>query len=121
MICQKLLLLHLSLLLLLCSWSLHHTALSVLPYKATGAQLGTLVISLTTVIGGLVYAFVHDWRLTLVVLAFVPFMILAAAMQMKIFTGQGAESGAKGDEAQLESGKVGIGFSTKLIKAVARF
>ena len=39
------------------------------------------------------------------VLAFVPFQIIAAALQMKIFTGQGAESGHK-DTSEEEVGKV---------------
>lgn len=48
------------------------------------------------------YAFAHDWRMTLLVLAFTPLFVISAAIQTKIFIGKGG-----GDEnEQLETGKV---------------
>ena len=36
---------------------------------------------------GLIIAFIHSWAITMVVLAFLPFMIMAGIFQTKVMTG----------------------------------
>ena len=61
-------------------------------------------MSITTIVACLVYAFINSWKLTLVVLAIIPFLVVASAIQMKFFAG-GAASGLEEDDI-VQSGKV---------------
>ena len=73
-------------------------------FQATGARLGTVAMTLSTIITCLVYAFYNGWKLSFVLLAFIPFLVIASAVQMKTFTGN---SHAEEDEDGLvQSGKV---------------
>ncbi|KAJ3095022.1 ATP-binding cassette, sub-B (MDR TAP), member 4, partial [Phlyctochytrium bullatum] len=58
----------------------------------TGRLMGTIVQTLVTMLTGLIIAFVNGWALTLVVLAAVPFIGIAGAMQIKAMTGFGAKT-----------------------------
>ena len=69
-------------------------------------RLGQIAMSLSTTVACLVYAFINGWKLTLVVLAIIPFLIIAAAIQMKFFAGGGGAG--IGDDALVQSGKVSI-------------
>lgn len=51
---------------------------------------------------GLILAFVFGWKLTLVILAFVPVVMIGGAFQVKVLTGFTAAS----KEGLLEAGKV---------------
>lgn len=58
-------------------------------------------MTVTTIISSLIYAFINGWKLTLLVLAFIPFIAIAAGLQMKVFVGDD-----KHKDEMLESGKV---------------
>lgn len=63
-------------------------------------------MSLSTAIACTVYALYNGWKLALLVLAIIPFLVVAAAIQMKFFAG-----GAVGDDDEddlVQSGKVKI-------------
>jgi len=61
----------------------------------TGVRLGSIIQSFFALGVALGIAFVSGWQLTFVTLAFVPFMILAGMITMKILTGKsGSESKA---------------------------
>lgn len=73
-------------------------------FQATGARLGIVVNSLTTAVACTVYALYNGWKLSLVVLSFIPFLIFASAIQMKLFTAQGVSKDSEDEIVQ--SGKV---------------
>ena len=60
--------------------------------------------SLANIMTAVVIGFIYSWKLTLVVLAFFPFMIIAGFLQMKVMQGSTSE----GKEANEETGKVRI-------------
>ncbi|OWF41926.1 Multidrug resistance protein 1B [Mizuhopecten yessoensis] len=69
---------------------------------AAGNKLGAVLESLATVTAALVIAFINSWRLTLVVLAFMPLMVLSGVVHGKMLTGF-----SKGDKTVTEeSGKL---------------
>ncbi|EDO49737.1 predicted protein [Nematostella vectensis] len=70
---------------------------------AAGSRLGTLALGLSTVVASAIYAFYNGWKLSLVVCAFIPFIVLAGALHMKAFTG---DHGGKDD--YIESGKIAV-------------
>lgn len=53
----------------------------------TGDLLGSIVQMISAVVTGFVIAFLHCWRIALVLLAVFPLMGLSEAMQMKMLTG----------------------------------
>ncbi|XP_054826934.1 bile salt export pump isoform X2 [Eublepharis macularius] len=54
---------------------------------ATGTQIGMIVSSLTNIGVAIIIAFYFSWKLTLVILCFLPFLALSGAMQSKMLTG----------------------------------
>ena len=78
--------------------------LSIYLLQATGARLGTMTQSLSSVGTGLVIGFVYSWQLTLGILAFVPFISIAGFIQMKLLGGYSQES----QEALESAGKVDL-------------
>ncbi|KAJ3195804.1 (ABC) transporter, partial [Dinochytrium kinnereticum] len=58
----------------------------------TGRLMGTIVQTMVTMFTGLIIAFASGWELTLVVLAAVPFIGIAGAMQIKAMTGFGSKT-----------------------------
>ncbi|XP_067843433.1 bile salt export pump-like isoform X2 [Heptranchias perlo] len=54
---------------------------------ATGSQIGMIVNSLTNIGVSLIIAFYFSWKLTLVILCFLPFLALSGALQAKMLTG----------------------------------
>ena len=61
-------------------------------------------MSLSTAIACTVFAFFHGWKLTLVVLSFVPFLAAANAIKTKVVLG--TKISGKGEDTDLQSGKV---------------
>ena len=67
--------------------------------QATGWRLGTIVLSLSTVVACLVFALYSSWKLALLVVAFLPFIVAGSTLQMKALT-----SGAGNEDELLEFG-----------------
>ncbi|CAK8684913.1 unnamed protein product [Clavelina lepadiformis] len=69
---------------------------------ATGVRLGTVIQSVLALGVALGIAFAYGWQLTLLTLAFVPFMAFAGVLQAQLLTGQsGKESKAYEDAGQI--------------------
>lgn len=73
---------------------------------AAGTRLGSIAMALSTVVACLVYAFYNGWKLALVVLAIIPFLVVASAIQMKVFAG-GSVAG-DGEDDLIKSGKIAV-------------
>ena len=71
---------------------------------AMGVRIGTVLMNLSNLGVGLVIAFVYSWTVTLVILAFVPFLIIGGYLQTQLFTGYAS----KDKEILDEAGKVVI-------------
>ena len=56
-------------------------------FQASGARLGTFLQALANMGTALVIAFVFGWQLSLVILAFVPFLAIGGFVEMKIIAG----------------------------------
>ena len=69
--------------------------------QATGWRLGTIVLSLSTVVACLVFALYSSWKLAVLVVAFLPFIMAASTLQMKALT-----SGAGNEDELHEFGAV---------------
>ena len=52
----------------------------------TGVSLGTLLQIGTNLVGGLIISLIYGWKLALVGMAVLPFMILAGAFRLKVLT-----------------------------------
>ncbi|XP_025093404.1 LOW QUALITY PROTEIN: multidrug resistance protein 1-like [Pomacea canaliculata] len=69
---------------------------------ATGSKVGQILEAAATIISALIIAFVFGWKLTLVVLAFLPIIIVAGIIQGKVIAGS-----SKSEKSQLqEAGKI---------------
>ncbi|KAK2184057.1 hypothetical protein NP493_285g02001 [Ridgeia piscesae] len=71
---------------------------------ATGSRLGMLLRNLSNVGIGLILAFFFQWKLTLVICAFIPLIALAGMLEMRLITGTSV-----GDKKGMEqAGKVAL-------------
>ncbi|CAF0836926.1 unnamed protein product [Adineta ricciae] len=71
---------------------------------ATGIRIGTMLQNISNLGVGIILAFVYGWSLTLIMLAFVPFMIIAGFLQTYLMTGF-----ANKDKKALETaGKIAV-------------
>ncbi|KAK2189433.1 hypothetical protein NP493_106g00021 [Ridgeia piscesae] len=66
---------------------------------ASGVKLGSTLQGGVSILAGLVIGFVYSWQLTLVILAFAPFLVIGGTLQFKMMSGgtgtsQGALEGA---------------------------
>lgn len=77
-------------------------------FQATGTRLSTVMNSLTTAVACTVYALYNGWKLSLVVMSFIPFLIFASAIQIKLFTGLGISN--DGEDEVVQSGKVRLNW-----------
>ncbi|KAK4292716.1 hypothetical protein Pmani_034533 [Petrolisthes manimaculis] len=66
---------------------------------ATGSRLGLIIQSLTTVCIGVCLSLYYDWRLGLVSLPFMPFILACVYFQTKMFTGQNLSEAKTLDQA----------------------
>ncbi|KAK3589575.1 hypothetical protein CHS0354_043029 [Potamilus streckersoni] len=71
---------------------------------ASGIRLGTMIQSVASIVTGVVIAFVYGWKMSLVLLGFLPFIAIAGALQMKILSGVAG----KNKEALEGAGKVAV-------------
>lgn len=82
--------------------------------KATGSQIGMIVNSLTNIGVAVLMSFYFSWKLTLLILCFLPFLALSGGFQAKMLTGF-----AKQDKQAMEAaGRVyyNLKFSPVFIK-----
>ncbi|CAF3438593.1 unnamed protein product [Rotaria socialis] len=82
---------------------------------ATGVRIGTMLQNISNLGVGIVLAFIYGWSLTLIMLAFVPFMILAGFLQTYLLTG----FADKDKKALEEAGKIAV-ESISNIRTVAQ-
>lgn len=58
-----------------------------LSLQATGSQIGMIVNSLTNIGVAIIISFYFSWKLTMVILCFLPFLALSGGFQAKMLTG----------------------------------
>lgn len=76
----------------------------VFGFQATGSQIGMIVNSLTNIGVAIIISFYFSWKLTLVILCFLPFLALSGGFQAKMLT-----TFAKQDKQAMEAaGQVGF-------------
>ncbi|XP_033990128.1 bile salt export pump [Trematomus bernacchii] len=66
---------------------------------ATGSQIGMIVSSLTCIGASFIIAFIYSWKLTLVIMCFLPLLGLSGAFQAKMLTGFANEDRDSMEEA----------------------
>lgn len=59
--------------------------------KATGSQIGMIINSFTNIGVAIIIAFYFSWKLSLVIMCFLPFLALSGAVQAKMLTGFAAQ------------------------------
>lgn len=69
---------------------------------ASGSRFGTIIQSVSCLGAGFIIGFIYSWKLTLMIIGFVPFMMAAGMLQMKIMGG----SAKRGQTALEGAGKV---------------
>ncbi|XP_078320716.1 ATP-dependent translocase ABCB1 isoform X3 [Crassostrea virginica] len=67
----------------------------------SGARMGSIVQSIANLGTAFVIAFIYGWKLTLLIVAFLPFIMIAGALQMKLLQGVAGQN----KEALEEAGK----------------
>ncbi|XP_071946246.1 ATP-dependent translocase ABCB1-like [Antedon mediterranea] len=82
--------------------------------NATGIRIGTTVQALVTLIVALIMAFVYGWKLSLVVLAGVPLIMIGGMLEMQAFAGN-----QKTNEGLLEDASKTASESIENIRTVA--
>ncbi|XP_038151853.1 bile salt export pump [Cyprinodon tularosa] len=81
---------------------------------ATGSQIGMIVNSLTNIGVALIMSFYFSWKLTLLILCFLPFIALSGGFQAKMLTGF-----AKQDKQAMESAGQISGEALNNIRTIA--
>ncbi|EDV26960.1 uncharacterized protein TRIADDRAFT_54424 [Trichoplax adhaerens] len=66
---------------------------------ATGTRLGAVIQSIVSMVAALVIAFVYGWKLALVILGCVPFIVVSGAIQMRVFIGGAKKNKDAADKA----------------------
>uniref|UniRef100_A0A672R999 Bile salt export pump n=1 Tax=Sinocyclocheilus grahami TaxID=75366 RepID=A0A672R999_SINGR len=81
---------------------------------ATGSQIGMIVNSLTNIGVAIIISFYFSWKLTLVILCFLPFLALSGGFQAKMLTGF-----AKQDKEAMEAAGQISGEALNNIRTIA--
>ena len=68
----------------------------------SGIRIGSLLMNIAALGAGIIIGFVYSWKLTLLVLVFMPMIAVAGVIEMKILQG----TANSGKEALEEAGKV---------------
>ncbi|XP_044861610.1 ATP-dependent translocase ABCB1-like [Mauremys mutica] len=71
---------------------------------ATGSRLGLFTKTASTLLSAIIIAFVYDWRLTLLILACIPFIIAASAIRLSSVAGRAS----KDQKAFEEAGRISV-------------
>jgi ABC-type multidrug transport system fused ATPase/permease subunit len=74
---------------------------------ATGIRIGLTIRNVVSLSAGVIISFVFSWQLTLLILAFIPFMIAGGFLQNQLITG----NAVKHKEAEENAGKVCPSFT----------
>ncbi|KAG8139075.1 hypothetical protein E2320_001848, partial [Naja naja] len=77
---------------------------------ATGSRLALMTMTFFTLVTALIIAFAHGWHLTLLILACIPFIIVAKAIQAKSMEGHAAQD----QKALEEAGRI----STEVVENI---
>ncbi|KAH9508579.1 ATP-dependent translocase ABCB1 [Bulinus truncatus] len=80
----------------------------------TGIRLGTALMSFANMGVAIIISFIYGWKLTLVILGFMPFIAIGGVMQIKLLAGQAGQN----KEALEDAGKVAV-ESIENIRTVA--
>ena len=67
--------------------------------QATGVRLGMMFQSLASIGTGIVIGFVYCWQLALFIIGFMPFILIAGMLQMKVAKGFSGKNNAALEEA----------------------
>lgn len=78
--------------------------MNFLVFQAAGIRLGSTLMSLTSIVAGLVIGFIYSWKLTLLIIAFLPLLMIGGFLQMKMLTG----AAGKNKKALESAGKVRV-------------
>ncbi|GFO24715.1 multidrug resistance protein 1 [Plakobranchus ocellatus] len=70
----------------------------------TGVRLGSTLMNLANMGTAIVISFVYSWKLTLLIIGFMPFIVLGGLMEIKLLTGQAG----KNKEALEGAGKIAV-------------
>nr|AJG01604.1 ATP-binding cassette sub-family B MDR/TAP member 1 [Dreissena polymorpha] len=81
---------------------------------AAGIKLGSALMAFCSVVTGIVIGFVYSWKITLLTIAFLPFVVIGGALEMKMTQG----AAGKNKEALESAGKIAI-ESIENIRTVA--
>ncbi|XP_041936250.1 bile salt export pump [Alosa sapidissima] len=81
---------------------------------ATGSQIGMIVNSLTNIGVAIIISFYFSWKLTMVIMCFLPFLALSGGFQAKMLTGF-----AKQDKESMESAGQISGEALNNIRTIA--
>ncbi|KAL8602924.1 hypothetical protein ACOMHN_062619 [Nucella lapillus] len=54
---------------------------------ATGVRLGTVIMSFANIGTGIIIAFIYGWQLTLLILAFLPFIVIGGYLEIRLLAG----------------------------------
>lgn len=65
----------------------NNNVLGGISFQATGTQIGMIVNSLTSIGASFIIAFYFSWKLTFVILCFLPLIGLCGVFQAKMLTG----------------------------------
>jgi len=55
--------------------------------QATGVRLGMVIQSLSSILTGIVIAFIYSWELALFILGLAPAFLVAGFLEMKMYSG----------------------------------
>ena len=69
---------------------------------ATGIRIGVTIRNIVALGAGVIISFVFSWQLTLLILAFIPFMVAGGFLQNQLITG----SAVQNKEAEEDAGTV---------------
>uniref|UniRef100_A0A8C5WSY1 Uncharacterized protein n=1 Tax=Laticauda laticaudata TaxID=8630 RepID=A0A8C5WSY1_LATLA len=81
---------------------------------ATGSRLALMTMTFFTLVTALIIAFAHGWHLTLLILACIPFVIVAKAIQAKSIEGHAAQD----QKALEEAGRVSSAYLHTWIRLI---